>query len=160
VTSVLPQKVFVSSRAKTSMLFLISLAFVAIALLLPEASPGSYGWRVGAVIFFGLGMLVFGGLMLRPQQLILDSDGFTLVGGLALSPKTIRWREIDRFFTFRLPHGRKMIGFNYRPGSRDPSALLKFNRATARADGALSGLWRVEPEKIVDELNDYRQRAG
>jgi len=154
-----PRKEFVSSRAKIGAALFVCIVFVAIALLMPELPRGSQPWRIAATVFFGVGALVFGFLMLRPQRLILDSDGFTVTGGLVFSPKPIRWSDVDRFFVYRLPKGGKMIGFNYRAGARGTSALLDFNRRSAGADGALPGLWRGGPEKIVEELNDYRERS-
>jgi len=154
---VLPNKTFVASRTKSMALFLVSIAFVAIAVFLPQTPSGSGAWRVGAAAFFGLGALVFAWLLVRPQRLILDSDGFTMTGGLVISPKTIRWSDVDRFFI--LPLGTRMIGFTYRDRSH-PALLRNLNRRATGADGALPASWNADPDKVVEELNAYRQRAG
>jgi hypothetical protein len=39
-----------------------------------------------ASVFFGLGLPLFGWLVIRPQSLLLSSNGFTLGGGLIRSP--------------------------------------------------------------------------
>lgn len=148
---------YVSSRAKTSLLLLGSLAFVSIAAFLPEDGGGS-SWRLWCGGFFGLGGLVALWLLVRPQRLRLDSTGFTVLGGLVRSPKPIPWGDISPFFLYRLPRGGRMIGFNFRPGAASRTRLAEFNRRLG-AEGALPKLWPGSPEHMVEELNDFREQA-
>ena len=157
--SALPEKEFVGSRAKTATLLAISIAFVAIAVLLPDSARGSYEMSIAAALFFGFCALVFLWLLIRPHRIVVDSEGFAMVGGLVFSPKKTLWRDAEPFFVCRLANRRKVVGFNYRSGARDSSPLLKFNRRSAGADGALPILPRGSPEELVDQLNAYRERA-
>ena len=77
----LQTEVFVSSRSKTALMLLISLAFIACALFLPTDGT-SQSWRYYGGAFFGLGVIVFAWLLIRPQRLTLDPEGFALSGGL------------------------------------------------------------------------------
>jgi len=119
----------VASRLKITGVLLGSLAFVAMAALLPSQGGDSDQWRLWGGAFFGTCAVVFCWLLIRPQRLDLDPDGFTVSGGLVRSPKKIMWRSIEPFFVYRLPRGGKMIGFNFKPEARaDRTLLMKLNR--------------------------------
>lgn len=149
---------FSVSRGKIALYLCGSLAFVATALLFLQ-HPDQDAWKLQLCLgFFGLCSVVFVWLLIRPQRLLLDSQGFTLAGGFIRSPKKIPWREVDAFFVYRLPRGGKMIGYNYLLGARKDSALARVGRAFG-ADGALPKGWTLSPEKMVAELNAYRQHA-
>jgi hypothetical protein len=149
---------FSVSRWKIALYLGGSLAFVAIALFFLQ-HPDRDAWKMQLGLgFFGLCSVVFVGLLIRPQRLLLDRQGFTLVGGFIRSPKNIPWRDVDAFFVYRLPRGGKIIGYNYRPGVREVSALARVGRALG-ADGALPKGWALSPEKMVAELNAYREQA-
>jgi hypothetical protein len=115
-------------------------------------------WRFLAGGFFGLCALVFAALIVWPQRIVVDSEGFALHGGLIFSPRKTLWRDTEPFFVCRLGSYRKTIGFNYRSGARDRSTLLRVNRSLG-ADGALPMLQRGSAEELVQELNAYRLRA-
>jgi hypothetical protein len=149
----------IQSRLKTSVAFLGSSAFVAIATLLPSQAGESNDWRWWCGAFFGLCAVVFCWLLIRPQRLTLDREGFTVRGGFVRSPKRIPWRSIDPFFVYRLPRGGKMIGFNFRPGAEPRHTLLRKLNRRLGAEGSLPKLWPVPPDQLVEELNAYRQRA-
>lgn len=152
------------ARWKIALYLAGSLAFVAIALFFLQhpnemRHPDEGAWKMQLGLgFFGLCSVVFVGLLIRPQRLLLDRQGFTLVGGLIRSPKTVAWRDIEPFFVYRLPRGGKMIGYNYREGVREDTAMRRLGRALA-ADGVLPKGWPMSPEKMVAELNGYRERA-
>jgi hypothetical protein len=155
----LETKQLVSSRLKTAAVLFGSLIFVAIAAFLPANAGESNQWRWWGGAFFGLGAVTFSWLLIRPQQLILDPEGFTVRGGLVRSPKRIAWRSIDPFFLYQLPRGGKMIAYNFRPGAGpDPTLLRKLNRRLG-ADGSLPRLWPGSPSRFVEELNAYREQA-
>jgi hypothetical protein len=145
------------SRAKTALYLLISIIFVAVgAMLLRGPSASAMAWL--CVAFFGLGVLLFAWLLIRPQTLDLDSEGFTLGGGMVRSPKKVLWREVEGFHVYRLPRGGKMIGYSYAPGPKKESAAVAFARDLG-AESALPRGWPQSPEKMVDLLNAYRLRA-
>jgi hypothetical protein len=147
------------SRLKTALYLALSIAFVAGGVWVvghpSQAKDLIYGWL--SIALFGLGALVFIWLLARPQVLRLDSEGFSLRGGVTRAPQFTRWRDVQTFFVFRLPRGGTMIGFNYTEG-RQPSKLSALARL-AGAEGALPKGWPKSPEAMVVILNDYRERA-
>jgi hypothetical protein len=97
-------------------------------------------------------------MLVRPQILKLDAEGFTLGGGLTRKPYRVFWRDIEPFFVFRLPRGGAMAGFNYVAGRRPQTALSTMSHNLG-ADGALPKAWALSTEALVAKLNDYRERA-
>ena len=147
-----------TARWKIALYLAGSLAFVAIALLaLQHPDEDALGLELG-LAFFGLCAAVFVWLLIQPQRLLLDDQGFTLLGGFVRSPRRVLWADVDEFFVYRLPRGGKMIGYNYKPGARTPPRLAKFNRWFG-AEAALPRGWPMSLEKMVAELNDYRLQA-
>ena len=142
-------KEIVASRLKISGVLLGSLAFVAIAAVLPSQRGDLDQWRLWGGAFFGICAVVFCWLLIRPQRLTLDPEGFRMSGGLVRSPKRIAWRSIEPFFVYRLPRGGKMIGFNFQPEAK-PNRTL---------EGSLPKLWPGSPDQLVEELNAYRKQA-
>ncbi|MEW5686254.1 MAG: hypothetical protein AB1942_15165 [Pseudomonadota bacterium] len=147
-----------SSRAKTVLFLLISLGFVAICVAIAsDGAAESYkSWFGGA--FFGLCTVVFAWLLFRPQRLVLAPTGFMVAGGLIRSPKQILWREVSPLFVYRIPRGGKAIGYNFAPGARKDSALIRVNRLMG-AEGGLPNGWPGSPERMVERINAYRARA-
>ena len=146
------------SRWKMAFYFGVCLSIFLFALSLLQ-NPERDAWKRQLVLaFFGLGAIVAIRMLIRPLRLLLDDEGFTLLGGYVWSPKKTSWRDIDDFFVYRVRRGGKMIGYNYRPEARPVSPLLRLSRLTG-ADGALPGGWVRSPEQVVDELNAYRLRA-
>lgn len=142
---------------KNGLYLAISLVFVVGGLAMLR-DPEAVGAAWLCLIFFGLGAVVFLWMLVRPQRLILDSQGFTLCGGLVRSPKLVRWRDVEPFFVYRLPRAGKMIGYNYRPGAGPDSMLARINRRLG-ADCALPKGWPMSPEAMVEQLNACRARA-
>jgi hypothetical protein len=149
----------VASRLKITGVLLGSLAFVSIAALLPSQRGDSDQWRLWGGAFFGICAVVFCWLLIRPQRLTFDPEGFTVSGGLVRSPKKIAWRSIEPFFVDRLPRGGKMIGFNFRPEARPDRTLLMKLNGRLGAEGSLPKLWPGSPDQVVEELNAYRKQA-
>jgi hypothetical protein len=147
-----------TSRRKVALYLAGSLTFAGVAAWALQHSE-SGAWKLQAAIaFFGLCALVFAWRLVRPQRLLLDREGFTLLGGLARSPRKVAWRDLDGFFVYRLSRGTKMIGYNYRPGAREVPRLARFSRPFG-ADGALPMGWKQSPEAMVAQLNAYRAGA-
>ncbi len=149
----------ISGSRRKAVLYLVgSLAFVAIGLWELRHFDGRIGTPHFVLAFFGLCAVVFAAVLIRPERLVLDDEGFTRRGGIVWSPKKIYWRDVDRFFVYRAAWGVKMVGFNYKPGARDVPSTAKLNRLFG-AEGALSTFWARSPEKMVEELNAYCSRA-
>jgi len=155
----LPPKDYTSSRVKTGLMLAGSLIFVAAALFLPRDPGRSQAALTAAGVFFGLGALVAAVLLVRPQRLRLDGEGFIVSGGFVRTPHKVPWRDIDPMFVYRLPRGGKMIGYNFVPGARERNRLAIINRRWAGAEAALPKLWSESPEQMVEEINAYRAKA-
>jgi hypothetical protein len=155
----LAEEVIQSSRLKTVLYLVISVAFTAISPLLirsESAKDQVVGWLCLAL--FGTGVVVFVWTLIRPMSLVLDSHGFTLSGGLVRKPRRELWSDITGFHVWSLPRGGTMIGYGYVPGARKPSALRSFNQSMG-AEAALPKGWKLGPKAMVERLNDYRERA-
>jgi len=106
---------------------------------------------------FGLGSLVLIGLLIRPQVLSLDPEGFTLAGGLMRKPQRTLWRDIDKFFVYAVPSGGgDMVAYNYSPGKLPTTVAASLSHAMG-ADGGLPPGWSLPPAEMVERLNAYRQ---
>jgi hypothetical protein len=151
-------KEITSSRWKTLLYLLVSSAFVAFSIFHLRTSHKDMVTTWLGLVFFGLGIPVFSWLLIRPQRLLFDAEGFTVAGGMIRTPWKIRWQDVSEFLVIQLPRGGKMVGFNYVPGARKTSALSRVARMSG-ADGGLPKSWPGSVEDMVDELNDYRIRA-
>jgi len=146
------------SRRKLLLYLFGSLVFVLGGIFMVQDPSADAGWAWSSLAFFGLCALVFICLLVRPQFLLLDGEGFTVGGGLVWSPKKILWRDVQGFFVYKPSRRVMMIGFNFEPGVRKHTPLDRF-AATFGAEGALPSGWPGRPEKMVEKLNAYRQRA-
>jgi len=133
------------SRLKISLYLVMALVFVVGgAAMTQDPSASVMGWL--CVLFFGLGGAVFIMLLIRPQALDLDADGFTLRGGFVRSPKKVLWRDVEGFFVYRLPKGGKMIGYNLRPAARKDTVLQKLSSSLGADGGHPQGMARIARE--------------
>ena len=121
----------------------------------PETDPT---WAWISIFFFGLCSCVFAFLLFRPQRLLLNHEGFTLSGGLVRSPKQVHWHDIEEFYLLSLPRGGGIIGYNFKPGARPQSLMLKLNRGFGAEAGLPRG-WTASSEEMVEELNEYRNEV-
>ena len=150
------------SRLKIVIYLAVCAGFVAlgvVGLTHPSAnSPLDRNFAWLPIVFFGLGVPVFCWMLVRPQTLKLDVEGFTLDGGFARKPYRVFWRDIEPFFVFKMSRGGAMAGFNYLSGRRPQTALSAMSHNLG-ADGALPKAWTLSTEALVAKLNDYRDRA-
>jgi hypothetical protein len=150
------QKVIQSSRWKILVYLLGCLTFLFLSWGLFQDTPRGDAWKLWpGVIFFGFGSLALLVLLLRPQRLVLDETGFSLEGGLVVSPRKVRWSDVDKFYVW----GGNSVGYKYRPDATNVPKIVKVNRAFD-ADGTLPRAWPVAPDELVAELNTYRERAS
>ena len=146
----------VSSRRKTALMLLLSLGFVAVAFLMPGPPDRKL---FGCGVFFSCCAAVFVALLVRPQKLVLDDKGLTLSGGLRRSPTKLAWRDVNRFFIVSSRPGASMIGFNYKADALNKPRGAAFAQRIAGADGAISGVWPGSKMTLVNQLNEYCERA-
>lgn len=143
------------ARMKTALFCGLCLGFVAIFVFVPNARDD---WRgLLGLVFFGLGVLIFGWRLIRPGTLTLDGDGFTVVDLFGRERRTA-WRSVTPFFLMKLSRGGNLIAYNYVPGQEPKAALLKVSRALG-ADAGIAGIWPGSKADMVARLNDYRTRA-
>jgi hypothetical protein len=156
----LQTEVYSSSRSKIALMLLGALAFVAIAVFLP-ADEQSQNWRIYCGGFFGFCAIVFLCLLVRPQRLTLDAEGFMLSGGLMLPSrvKKIRWDDIEGFSVFETGRGNKLIAYNFSPGASERTRLSRFNHAAFGLDAALPSGWPGGAAQMAEHLNTYRAQA-
>lgn len=147
-----------SSRWKTSLFLGGSVAvaaFLLFELQTPDADPPMLKFGLA---FASLCAFVFAWVLVRPQRLLLDDEGFTLVGGGVRSPTKVRWHEIEGFFVHRVNGRVKTIGYNYKSGVRAASLWRDLSRRLG-ADGVLDGQWPRSTEEMVEYLNAFRTEA-
>ncbi len=147
-----------ASRLKTIGLLAGSLAFVAAGAFIQSRSPTIEPMAWLCMVFFGLGVVVAIVQLVRPQRLLLDNEGFTLVGGMVRRPRKERWADVRGFVVFRLPRGGTMVGYNYAPGAEPKSKLLAISRGMG-CDAGLGKGWPGGDAAMVEQLNAYRQQA-
>jgi len=163
-----PRETYRSSPSRVWLLLIGSLGFVAAGVFV--AMRGGAGAAVGGTLgacFFGLNAIVFGMLVIRPQTLVLDCDGFELGGGLLRAPHRTSWREVLRFRVWRTGRwgGPKIVAYDYITGWEPPpenprvAKLLKFNRDRGWPDAALPAMWSLSATALCEKLNDCKRRA-
>ena len=155
----MPKKIIEGSRGKTLGYLIGSLAFSAVAWVLVHDDPAENAWKLWlGLAFSSLCALGFLGLVIRPQRLVMDDTGFSLQGGLVVSPKKVAWRDIDAFFVCTLSGRVKAVGYKYRPDATNLPMIVKVNRAFG-VDGTLPLALPTALEELAAELNAYRERA-
>ena len=149
-----------ASSGKTLLMLLASLVFVlGSALMIYVSKDDDTTGLWWCMAFFGPCALVFAWLLVRPQMLVLNGQGFILGGGLVRSPKLVPWKDIEGFFVV---HRRRrigdMIGYNFAPGVKKSSVMRSVTKSLG-AEAALPQGWTLSPEEMVVLLNEYRRRA-
>ena len=144
------------SRAKVLLYFLGTLAFFAVYVLLPDPDHKLPVWGSW---FFGLGTLVFLVLLIRPRQLTMDGEGFSVSGGLTRKPVNRMWRDVTGFFPLRIRMGSSVVGYNYSPDAAPTARGAWLSKRISGADAGISGLWPCSTRDLADKLNAYRNEA-
>ena len=147
-----------SSRWKTIPFFVGSVAIAAFTLFeLQNPDPDPPMLKLG-LAFASLCAVVFAWALVRPLRLLLDDEGFTLVGGLVRSPTKVRWHDIESFFVHRVNGRYKTIGYNYKSGVRAASLWRDLSRSLG-ADGVITADWPRSTDGMVEYLNACRTEA-
>lgn len=142
------------SRGKTFLLLLACpLVFLAgIGTVRSPAGVHAVGW-IG-IFFSGLSVPFLIRSLIRPHTLTLDDSGFMIGAG----PKKVAWQDIKGFHVWRPRNRSKLIGYNFEPGARKETSLMRINRGLG-AEGCLPGGWQFSTDKMVEILNAYRVQA-
>jgi hypothetical protein len=113
------------------------------------------GW---VAIFFGAAAIpVLLVQLMRPQRLRLNPEGLVIdAGGLTTKPKFLHWGDVEGFYVWRIRNA-KMPAFRYAEGHEPHSAVAQAMRKRTGVDGALAAPWPLQPEVLVNVLNQYRQ---
>ncbi|MFA6206272.1 MAG: hypothetical protein WC689_08675 [Methylocystis sp.] len=149
---------YVTSARKVSFMLLLGCVFVAGSFFVTRAAG------LFAIVFLAVPLLRLLWLLLRPYNLLLDGEGFTLSGGTCLKPQKMAWRDVERFFirgSVVLP-GPKSVAWGCVAG-RSPKRWAFMSQFFAPegelADGALPDLWTLSAPELEQRLNAYRARA-
>lgn len=129
---------------------------------------GAGDWLINAVgligiVFFGTPLLKLLWLLIRPYNLRLDGEGFTLSGGTCLKPQKTAWQHVERFFIrgSGIP-GSQFVAWGCVAG-RSPKRWAFMSQFLAPegelADGALPNLWTLSAPELEQRLNAYRECA-
>jgi len=154
-----PPIVIRSSRGNSALMLLISAAFVATGVLIlkdPKESP-TIAWLV--MIFFGLGIPIFGWRLLRPDMLTLTPDG-------------ISWRTMFRSAQWTWDDLQNFRA--YKPTSKTISKHLEFDftdsyharrggsrgvvKAITGVEGSLGTGWELSAADLAELLTKARAR--
>lgn len=146
-----------ASRAKSAGPLALASGFVAIGVWLCIREPGD--WRaIGCVVFFGLGILVFGAQIVAPATLTLTRESFTYKGLLGRG-FTIPWAQVESFHLWKNPYAsQKLLGWTYLPAFKKTSVMGAVSSSLG-ADSAIPGLWSVSVEEVLARM-DQRLAAS
>ena len=107
-------------------------------------------------------LLVIGGLLtpvaaiqLLPgaASLTLDQDGFHVTG--LFRRTSYRWDEIEGFGVYCPTPKKQMVGFNFLPGRRPKSLLMRKSREEFGYEAALGDVYGLNPEEFAEMMNAY-----
>jgi hypothetical protein len=146
------------SKAKTLLMLLICLAFVAGSVLM-ICDGETVGW-LGA-IFFGLGVAVFL-MQLYPGSsfLTVSEEGIEFCS--LFRRHRFRWEDISEFGTYSVrSRGMavgKMVGFNYSTGYQQGAKTRAFSRLLAGFEGGLPDTYGFSAEELAQMLADYHRK--
>lgn len=148
----------VGSRVKTALYLAFSVAAVCLALWLFKDDKDDAKLELAAA-FFAICALAFVWLLIRPQRLVLESDGFSLAGGTLRKSHKVAWKDVGGFLVVPVRYRTTMVGYIFSPEAASNRRGLALARRISGVDGALHGLWPISNAQLVDELNAYRTRA-
>ncbi|WP_156402427.1 STM3941 family protein [Caulobacter sp. Root1472] len=137
-------RVVATSRGKTALMCLGSVAFVAIGAWLVREPPSEKAMIAGwaACGCFSLTGLLGTFQLVWPPRLVLDSDGLTFHWLLATFHR--KWTDIREIVVFKIK-STKMINIVANPGGKDL---------------ALGGGWTVSADELASLIEGYLARFG
>ena len=142
-----------ASRKKHLLFLLVSIAFVAIGVMMVrDGEPMGY-FCSG---FFALGAVVFVINMLpNASYLRLDETSFTFCS--LFRAHTVPWAAIQEFgvFTIRL---KRMVAWNFVPGYTGSARLQDLSRAVSGFDAALPDTYGLSANDLVEKMAALHDR--
>ena len=150
----IPEIVFPASRLKAALLFLGSIAFVALSIWLIRNGHPIVGWAGAG--FFGLGVPV-SILMLRPNTMYLrlTPEGFEMHSPLRTT--FIRWSEVERF-ELRSISGAPAIAIVHNDRYTELKTLRAVVSLVAGAESAVPNHYRASRAEVFAALNEWHSR--
>lgn len=146
---------FRASKKKASLLFLGSICFVVLGVLMASEKP-LLGWLCAA--FFGLGIPASIFMMLPNAMFLrLDHEGFEM--GAAFGRQKILWSEVDGFQISSI-RGNKMIEILYNENYGRQKVGLAVASAMAGMEGAIANSYESSLEEVFDALVAWKERYG
>lgn len=116
-------------------------------------SGESIGWL--PALFFGLGVVVFGVILLpNSAYLRVSQDGFTVCS--LFRAHSYRWSDVGPFTVDRIGPNR-MVVFNFSDQYRALPLARKAASAITGYEGALPDSYGMSLEELACLLNEYRQ---
>ncbi|MBD8019161.1 STM3941 family protein [Kaistella pullorum] len=166
-----------SSKKKSLLLLIGSIAFVALGFWLILEADNLTGWRarnpiftrgigIASILFFGLGIFVGIKRLIKSEiALIIDSNGLNVNPKKSLT-EYIKWRDINGFEEIKIQSTRIVI-----IGVKNPEywldketsgfrrKLMQFNISNYNSpfNIAASGL-DISSDKLIETLNNYYDR--
>jgi len=141
-----------TSRRKMLWLLVGSAAFVAGGVFAVPESPAA-AW--GAIVFFGLGVVVaVVNLLPGGSYLELEQRGFTTCSLFRKS--FLRWHDIAEFYPFSVGGPREMVAVRFAPGYRELAAARSLMTRLAGAEGALPDTYGMSAADLAALLNKVR----
>jgi hypothetical protein len=147
--------IFHASKTKAALLFLGSIAFVALGAWLRAEVPW-VGWA--CMLFFGLGIpaslvMAFSNKM----YLRLDEQGFEM--GSPVKTTRIGWTDVDGFEMVSLK-GARMIAIHYSGSYEAQRALRGGVKAVSGIEGAISNLYTEPLPSLLRHLRNWHAHYG
>ena len=160
-----PPIVIAMSRGKIVLLLLVSVVFVAGGVFLLVHDPQDPGDPHNlrsylCILFFGLGVLIFGWRLLVPTRLELTPAAIRWFDGR--KTHSYSWKDIAEFRAYR-PSPRttsKYIGFEYVPGHPNRAKAAALARALVGVDGGFGGQWEMPAQDLAGLLNEAKRKWG
>lgn len=150
------------SRWKTALFLLLSIVFVIGGIWMINDPDGSgrrsaeylHFWGWVTVLFFGLGFFALIGRLIRPSQLLLSPQGFTIRH--FLRQDHFPWGSVASFHVWS-HRGAKMPGWRLHDDSPEFGVGARISRGLG-TDGSMGGGWDRSPEAIVALLQAWKDR--
>ena len=146
-------RVIPTSRAKSALLLLGSIGFVALGVWMSGDKP-VLGWVCAG--FFALGIPVSLAMLLTDKfSLRLDAEGLEMAS--PINTTRIRWQDIARFELGQIK-GARMIAIRYREHYRGQRLGRQVAEAMAGMEGAIPNNYAMPLPELLAELRKWHAR--
>ncbi|MEM8584811.1 MAG: STM3941 family protein [Bacteroidota bacterium] len=137
-------------------LLAICVAFVAVGIFMILGDEAFMGWVI--ILLFGLGGIAIASLLFpEVNYLRLTHEGFEIKS--YFRKDFTRWNEV---YGFRIGYvsGNKMILFDYTEIYTRQKSARKVAKLIGGSEGAISNNYRVSTNRLVEILNEWKDRYG